>query len=638
MLKTILFSYMLLLPWNLQAKENRDLLQKAATQELLTKQLITGQKWVPYPAYSDREGWNKLTGAHKAKLIADGEASLGYEWKVVKATDFLEYRRSGSRTIMENPFGANNTALNQLVLAELAEGKGRFIDQIINGVWSACELSTWVLSAHLPGATLPDVEKPVIDLTAGDLGSFLSWTYFLLKEPIDKVDPVITKRLRQNIQDRVLDPYMERNDFWWQAINLKPGELVNNWNPWCNFNVLACYMLLENDPQRLTQAVYKSMISVDQFINYNHEDGACEEGPSYWGHAAGKLYDYLALLSLATGGKVTIFDKPIIKNLGEYIANSYIGDGWVVNFADASAKGGGPSGVIYRYGKAVNSQSMMQFAAYLAKKDSKTGHINEGRDIFRTFENLRTSEELASTPAMTTSGRNYWYPETQFCYMRNGDFFFGAKGGHNNESHNHNDVGSFILYYKNQPLFIDAGVGTYTRQTFSKERYSIWTMQSDYHNLPKINGISQTNGPEYHAKDVQYEPSRQTLRMDISEAYPKGTARSWIRTYSMGNSKKADLLISDHFSLEQAQTPNIITFMTAGKPLLSRPGILSLNVSGETLELRYDAKQFTALVEVVEQTDPRLNRIWGSALYRVLLKANQVKGTDKYEFAIKKVE
>ena len=39
------------------------------------------------------------------------------------------------------------------------------------------------------------------------------------------------------------------------------------------------------------------------------------------------------------------------------------------------------------------------------------------------------------------------------------------------------------------PVIIDAGVGTYTRQTFSSERYTIWTMQSNYHNLPMINGF-----------------------------------------------------------------------------------------------------------------------------------------------------
>lgn len=67
--------------------------------------------------------------------------------------------------------------------------------------------------------------------------------------------------------------------------------------------------------------------------------------------------------------------------------------------------------------------------------------------------------------------------------------FFAAKGGYNNESHNHNDAGTFSLYLHTTPVFIDAGVGTYTRQTFSSERYTIWTMQSNYHNLPMINGV-----------------------------------------------------------------------------------------------------------------------------------------------------
>jgi len=34
---------------------------------------------------------------------------------------------------------------------------------------------------------------------------------------------------------------MERNDLWWQALQDKPGQMVNNWNPWCNFNVLILF-------------------------------------------------------------------------------------------------------------------------------------------------------------------------------------------------------------------------------------------------------------------------------------------------------------------------------------------------------------------------------------------------------------
>ncbi len=327
------------------AYEERDLLQKAADIKRLKETLILNQDWVPYPAYTDRAGWDKLTGSYKSELVEKGEKALAFQWIVVKATDYIEFEKSGSRQIMESPFGANNAALKDLVLAELAEGKGRFTDQIINGVWFFCEMSTWALSAHLPARSLPDVNNPVIDLTVGDVGSFLSWTYFFMKDSFDKVNPVISSRLRQNLQERVLDPYMQRSDFWWQAFELKPGGMVNNWNPWCNFNVLSAFLLLENDRERLAAAVHRTMESVDKFINYNHEDGACEEGPSYWGHAAGKLYDYLEMLRYGTGGRVSVFDKPIVRNMGEYIAKSYIGDGWVVNFADASAKGGGSPGV-----------------------------------------------------------------------------------------------------------------------------------------------------------------------------------------------------------------------------------------------------------------------------------------------------
>ena len=55
----------------------------------------------------------------------------------------------------------------------------------------------------------------------------------------------------------------------------------------------------------------------------------------------------------------------MVRRMGEYISRTYVGNGWVVNFADASAKGGGDIPLIYRYGRAVGSDEMMQFAAYL---------------------------------------------------------------------------------------------------------------------------------------------------------------------------------------------------------------------------------------------------------------------------------
>lgn len=136
--------------------------------------------------------------------------------------------------------------------------------------------------------------------------------------------------------------------------------------------------------------------------------------------------------------------------MGEYIAQSYIGgDKWVVNFADASAKGGGDPLLIYRYGQDVNSSEMMQFARYMENIGDKTANFKPSRDIFRAFEDLRCYPELENVTAALPQNNFKWYPETQFIYLKKGSFFFAAKGGFNNESHNHNDVGSFILYRTN---------------------------------------------------------------------------------------------------------------------------------------------------------------------------------------------
>ncbi len=640
--KVLLFAILVALSFSANAWEKRDLLQKSATTEILKSCLIANQKWVSYPAYTDRQGWDAITSGVKEEIIQKGVASLNYEWKVVKATDYLEFDKSGSRTIMENPFGANNSALADLVLAELAEGKGRFMPQIVNGVWQSCEMTSWALSAHIgreqkEKTALPSFKENIIDLTSGDLGAFFAWTYFFLKDEMAKVQPLVSERLRKNLQDRILDPYMDRSNFWWQAFNASPSTMVNNWNPWCNSDVLTCFLLLENDPVKLAAAVQRTMVSTDKFINYYHSDGACEEGPSYWGHAPGKLYDYLQLLYTATGGKVSIFDQQIIKNMGEYIAKSYVGNGWVVNFADASAKGGGEPGMIYRYGKAVGSQEMMQFASYLYERDGKVNHFNAGRDLFRTMENLKFHNELIKNkPAISQAGST-WYPETEFCYLRNQTgFFFAAKGGYNAESHNHNDMGSFSLYLDETPMIIDAGVGTYTRQTFSNERYSIWTMQSNYHNLPMINGVAEKDGAKYHSQNVSFDNAKSSFSLDLAGAYPEEAAvEKWQRSYRL--EPKGGLLFQDEFKLKKTLKPNQLNFLTWGKPDTSVSGVVTLEKDGAKIKLSYDAAQFNPTVETVTLTDKRLSNVWGNQIYRLSLNAKKMQLSGKYKISINKL-
>ena len=377
-------------------------------------------------------------------------------------------------------------------------------------------------------------------------------------------------------------------------------------------------------------SAYYTMLGVDKFFNHIKGDGACEEGPTYWKHAAGKVLDYMDLIKMATGGKVDISNEQLIRNVGEYIPRSYVGDGWVVNFADASAKSMCEPLLVYRYGKAVDSDLIKNFAVQM-RRDSLFD--SEGSDIFEILAAINVKAEFEKLEGDFKRPEYSWYPETEFCYISTPkDLFFAAKGGFNNESHNHNDVGTFSLWADNYPIFIDAGVGTYTRQTFNnKERYKIWTMQSGWHNLPVINGYEQPFGKQYKSKNAK--AGKNSFELDLSEAYPEEAGiNSWIRRFDV---KGRELKIKDNFDLQDVQAPNVINFLSWGDIDVSKPGVVSIEVNGHKTVLNYDANQFDAVVEDKELPDPRLNVVWGKKISRISLTDKSPRKKGNYSFTIK---
>ena len=129
--------------------EERNMLSNLCNEQEIEGLLLSGDSWISFPEYTDREAWEGIPENIRKQIILKGEESLDFEWGVVKATDYLEFVRSGDRRIMQDPYSARRRALQNLVLAELAEGRGRFLDQIINGIWALSEQTTWSASAHL---------------------------------------------------------------------------------------------------------------------------------------------------------------------------------------------------------------------------------------------------------------------------------------------------------------------------------------------------------------------------------------------------------------------------------------------------------------------------------------------------------
>lgn len=631
--------------------------------------------WFPYPAYKDREGWNAMMGEHVPYVIKAGEKYLDYKWQSVDATSYLAYERTGDRAVMEKPLSDNRIALNSLMMAELAEGKGRFIDQIINGTWHLAHMESWVLSAHLPrqhsGRALPDPDQQIIDLGSAPLGAEMAVAYHFFQETFDQIDPVISKVIYNAVEKQIFEPYLNVDNQasqWWLAYDLKPGFVINNWNPWCNADVMLACLLIDKNQERRQKAIRQSLKSVDKFLGYIKTDGACEEGPAYWGHAAGKLYDYLQIMYDATGGRLSLFNDPQIMSMGEYISRSYVGDQWVVNFADASARLSMTVPLIYNYGTAIGSNEMCDFAVYNLM-DKKNGRFKKPvptiwKDMFRVLESLKCiapvtervnqlNAEIAGGMSLDECARKLrkdvpaftWYPETEFYYVKNAsDWFFAAKGGHNNESHNHNDIGTFLLYKGSVPVFVDAGVGTYTKKTFSSERYTIWSMLSDWHNLPVINGKTQMNGGQYHSSDVYAGTKGRSkiFRLDISGAYRAGTdCNSWVREYNVSDKL---LTITDTYDLKKRNAPDVLNFLVQGKVLLPgdstsrgyvvKPSEVVIENQGVAFRVAHPAGLVPS-ISVMELDDPRLSNVWGPSLRRVSFTGGEtapIKG--KYVFKI----
>lgn len=205
----------------------RNILANEALSINLHKSLITDNSWIKLPDYKNRQFWQNLPPNIKQEYISRAEKSLDYAWPAVKATDYLEFIRSGNRR--QEAFAACSNALINLVMGELVEGNGRFTDQIINAVWYFSEQTWWGWSAHLgsqkSGAGLPDVNDPTVDLGVGEVANNLSWTLYFFKDEFNKVHPLIAQRLQQEITGKVLNPYFNRDDFWYMGFT---GGRPNN--------------------------------------------------------------------------------------------------------------------------------------------------------------------------------------------------------------------------------------------------------------------------------------------------------------------------------------------------------------------------------------------------------------------------
>lgn len=601
--------------------------------------LIPKNQWKPYPL-TPEEWRKKLPDSIFNKLIKTGETTLKYKFESISASTSLDFVRSGDRQQHGNLSYGKRNALMNLVLAESAENQGRFTEAIMNGVWSICEESFWGVPAHISSTGLPDVENPVVDLFAAETAAVLALTDYFVGEKLDKINRLLRSRIYYETKQRIFTPMAKNGDKYGWMSQTRP---VNNWNPWIMSNWIMAILLLEKDEKQRAEMLHHSMRGLDRYLNSLGDDGGCDEGPSYWFAAGASVYDCLELYTSATNNKVDIYREPLIQKMASYVYKTHIAENYFVNFADADPKLTPDGLMLYRFGRAINDPTMIQFGQWAFSKFPAASTAVPGYHRPRKLNNILTIVQLANNNFNYTPSSDAWFSDIQVMTSRSANgVYLATHGGHNAESHNHNDVGDFIIYLDGKPMIVDAGRGNYTARTFSSKRYELWFTQSEYHNLPIINGFGQKAGLEFTAKNVNRvsNAKESMLTMDIASAYPaEAGIQSWNRMVKQKKSN-GDVEIIDEYLLKQKPNNLQQVFMTICNVDVSEAGKIVFSDQGQVLTLQYDAKKWTASTDLPSTEGMEYSSFktkWDSKpVRRVLLthKAPEAKG--KLEYTIKR--
>lgn len=515
----------------------------------------------------------------------------------------------------EKPYMKRRTLLASMVLGYCIRPDKNLLDSIVNGIWALCEETSWCLPAHnsyirdteqLP---LADEKRPVIDLFSAETGALLAQTYALLAHDLDGISSQLNKRIIGEIEKRIFIPYLQEH-FWWMG---KDEEPMNNWTVWCTQNVLLCTFLLPTEQNFRERVFKKALYSIDCFLKDYGDDGCCSEGAQYYRHAALCLYLCLDILNTVSDNALQqVFKEPKIRAIASFIRHMHAQGPYYFNFSDCSPLAGSCTSREYLFGKAVEDEALVQFA--LA---SRTMSRKEERDLPDQINLTYRLLELIHAPELEQDAAfpqeiDYFYPSVGIWISRDSTYALAVKAGGNGDSHNHNDTGSITLFKNSSPVLIDVGVETYTKQTFSKERYGIWTMQSTYHNLTNFPPCEQLAGAQYKSEILSIKQGEtSSILLELKPAYSQTCPlRSYRRKVT--HTKEQGIILEE--SVDGDVKP-VLTLMSMFKPAL-RKNIMTL---GETAVLDIQSPLQGVTVEEIPINDARLRTVWPQTLYRILI-------------------
>ena len=586
--------------------------------------------------FSDLKGELKCDEEMIKYVIEKAESYLDEPIPFLPLSLYRDKYLTGVRSRFEAKHHKRRDMLFYMAMAEFYEKKGRFITKIADLTWAILEESTWVIPAHTyhspndPTSTVPEVftedTVPALDLYSANCCALLASVKYLLAEELDKISPFITKRIDKQIYLRGVRPFITVSYGWSGEV---PG-FIDNWLTNITSNILLASALTTKEHSIRRRVVERAMKFLDNFTAYYPEDGCCDEGPGYWGGAGGSLLDCLELIEDMSGGKINVYNHPLVRKMGEYIVKFNIDGKYYLNFADARPRLEHDGKLIVRYGEKCGSEELRSFGMNVAYNNNANRYYFFGM-CYRVLKDLFIDLPKETVP--TKAARSVWYEAYRIAIFRESEdttqgFFLATKGGDNGEMHNHNDVGALVVYHNGKPVIVDPSHGSYDNGFFGPTRYDRWFMKSSYHSIPLVNGIEEKAGRNFASCDEVCDPERQTVTMNLAGAFPESAGiDKMYRTCTLDGSS---VCVRDEVTLKEEGDIQF-NYLTLDEPKVISDGKLLIS-EGRTLE--YDPT-LTLVVEKVENTylpydDLNFRGTWDrECLWRVTLRAHAASATSE---------
>lgn len=497
---------------------------------------------------TDRSAWNKLARNDSFKEVISEAQTLLSEPIPDQPDDlFLDFSRTGNRTRWQRVSGLRRGRVQTFVLAECLENQGRFLPAFEEIVRVLCSERTWVMPAH--DAKLANFNGTSIDIDLGS--SMLAWSLasadYLLG---DKLSPEVRRLLHENLNRRIFGPYQDmvlgkREKNWWLT-----G--TNNWNAVCLAGVTGSALAVIDSPRDRAFFILAAENYSKHFLEGFTDDGYCSEGLGYWNYGFGYYVMLSEMIYQATNGKVDLLEAPKVKQAARFGSEIEIINGVYPAFADCS----------------INAQPGSRLMYYLSRRFSmglrsweKIDSVSPSSSLYEcmmySFANSASATPLAER-ASQGPGIRSWFDQAGILVCRPGpnsasSLGVALKGGHNQEHHNHNDVGSFVVVLGDKPLLLDPGGEVYTARTFSSRRYESNVLNSFGHPVPVVAGKLQRTGSQARGRVVRHDftDDTDTLVLDISSAYDVAELKKLERKFVYRRLDGGSLTVTDEVAFSR---------------------------------------------------------------------------------------